>query len=152
MEEVIDIDEKKPRTFEPFTNRFEIEFMSKSLTADEKTSMSSALRSLSPGFIDFELSVDLTKGKIVPIDALLKLAETSAEKPSDLNVNLLDSTGRIVSTVVYKQCVFDVQFNNLLNVYQSKPSHFGMEFTMPVNLSVMFTYEQVMFNQKEIRA
>lgn len=164
--------EENAKKLEPiYSTYFDVEFTSVDLTEDERQTLHDCVKSVIGKDITFGLYYEEKTKKIVPIDALSKLK--ASEKKSDVIISILNNDskmiiestdkdgvitlntvaekGKILGTLIYKECNMSVDFSGLLAFRKMPKNDLGLLFAgdeKEVTLSLHSS--TILYNNQEI--
>ena len=129
-----------------FSTSFDVEFTSVHLSDDEKDILKTCVKSVSEKKVRLGVFYDDSK-KIIPLDALIKL---KSGPKSDVIIYILDSDGKSIGTLIYKECNVEVDFKEFLSFGKVDKTPFGINFENPKEITINLFPSAILYNNQEI--
>jgi len=134
-----------------YSTYFDVEFTSVDLTDEDKQILHDCVKSVSSREITFGLYYQNDTRKIVPVDSLLKLK--NSQKKSDVIISILDNDygkkGKIIGTLIYKECNMSVDFDDLLFFTHLEENNF-LQAARTKEITLNLHSSTILYNNQEI--
>lgn len=130
-----------------YSTLFNVEFASIDLTEEDKEILTQCVSSTSEKRITFKLYYDDATKKIIPIESIMKLKNGVR---SDVIVSIVNKEGKIIGSIIYRECNVDVDFSTLLSFSYLGDNPFGVDFSQAKELSISLFPTAILYNNQEI--